>query len=201
MFPFSSGNRFTSSVTTVHPSSSSIKTCQVPMLIIGSIVNTIPGTRSIPVPFRPKWQTSGSSWNSNPTPRPHKSRTTEYPFFSAWRWMARADITDKTERFRRLHTDFKTLFRHPHQLFLFRGRFTYNKHTGSIRVIPVQDSRNIYIDNIPLFQYLIFTGNTVADHLVDRSADTFRKPFIIQRRRNSPVRNGIIIYQLIDLGR
>ena len=111
-----------------------------------------------------------------------------------------ADITDKTERFRRLHTDFKTLFRHPHQLFLFRGRFTYNKHTGSIRVIPVQDSRNIYIDNIPLFQYLIFTGNTVADHLVDRSADAFRKPFIIQRRRNSPVRNGIIIYQLIDLG-
>ena len=53
------------------------------MLIIGSMVNTMPGTNSLPVPLRPKWHTSGSSWNSKPTPCPHKSRTTEKPFFSA----------------------------------------------------------------------------------------------------------------------
>ena len=111
-----------------------------------------------------------------------------------------ADIADKTERLCGLHPDFETLFRHPYQFFLFRSCLTNDKHTGSIRIISVQDSRNVHINDISLFQYLIFAGNAVADHFVDGSTDTFRESFIIERSRNSSMRNGIIINQLIDLG-
>ena len=42
-----------SSVMTVQPSALSTKTFHVPVLIIGSMVNTMPGTSNIPVPFLP----------------------------------------------------------------------------------------------------------------------------------------------------
>ena len=56
-------------------SSASINTFHVPMFIIGSMVNTMPGTSSMPVPLCPKCITSGSSWNLMPTPWPQRSRT------------------------------------------------------------------------------------------------------------------------------
>lgn len=50
-----------SSVNTVQSLSASIKILRDPILIIGSIVNTIPGTSKTPVPRRPTWLTKGSS--------------------------------------------------------------------------------------------------------------------------------------------
>ena len=38
-----------------------MKMLREPMLIIGSIVNTMPGTSTMPVPRRPKCSMSGSS--------------------------------------------------------------------------------------------------------------------------------------------
>ena len=55
-------------------SSASTKTRHVPILIIGSMVNTMPGTSNMPSPRCEKWATSGSSWKWFPTPWPHRSR-------------------------------------------------------------------------------------------------------------------------------
>ena len=55
---------------------------------MGSMVNTRPGTSTMPVPGSDTWLTNGSSWKSKPMPWPPNSRTTEKPCAFAYAFTA-----------------------------------------------------------------------------------------------------------------
>jgi hypothetical protein len=57
-------------------------------LIIGSMVNSMPGLSTMPSPARPMCTMFGSSWNRRPSPWPQKSRTTLMCCGSTKLWIA-----------------------------------------------------------------------------------------------------------------
>ena len=59
-----------SAVRTVQPFGSLMSMGASPAFTMGSMVNTRPGTSTMPVPGSDTWLTNGSSWKSNPMPWP-----------------------------------------------------------------------------------------------------------------------------------
>ena len=111
------------------------------------------------------------------------------------------DIAYKAIRFGGLGTNLQTLLGHTHQLFLFRGSLTNDEHPGGISIVSVQTGGAIHVDDIPLFEYIISLGNTMAHHLVDTRADTLGESLVVQRSRRGAMRNGIVMYDFIDFQR
>ena len=63
------------------------------------------------------------------------------------------------------------------------GCFSHHEHATGITMIAILDHGYVDIDDIAIFQRLL-RGNTVADHVIHRSADGARKPTVVQRGRH-----------------
>ena len=96
------------------------------------------------------------------------------------------------------YTYFHTLFSHLNQFVHFGTYITDHKHTGCVGEISFVNGRNIYIDDISALQYLCFAGNTVAYHIIDTGADTFRKSFVVERSGDGTVFCSEVIYHDVD---
>ena len=112
-----------------------------------------------------------------------------------------ADIAYETPRLHCRCPDVETLFGDAHEALLFRRCATDDEHTRRIAEKAVFDGRYVYVDDVALFQYFVFRWNAVADYLIDARADAFRKAFIIERCRDSPVLGRIVVDQFVDLCR
>ena len=112
-----------------------MKISGLPIFIIGSIVNTIPGTNNIPVFFLPTCETNGVSWNSKPIPWPPNSLTTEYPFDSAWVWTASAISPRKPQGF----ADSKPLSKHSYATLT-----SFSKSGWTVPILNIQEASEKY---------------------------------------------------------
>ena len=66
------------------------------------------------------------------------------------------------------------------------------------RFMPsVEDEGDIDVDNIAFLQGFC-VGDPVADHVIDRGARRLGKAAVVQGRRDSPVRQGELDYQVVE---
>ena len=82
-----------------------------------------------------------------------------------------ADVAHEAPGLGGLHANLQTFLGHTHQLLLLRRSLTDNKHARGIGVIAVKDSGEVYVDDVTLFQHILFLGNTVTYHLVNARTD------------------------------
>ena len=70
-------------------------------------------------------------------------------------------------------------------------------HAAGIAMPAIDDDGDVDIDDVAIDQ-LLRPRNAVADHMVDRGADRFRKAAIIERRRNGVMGDDVIVAQLVQ---
>ena len=63
--------------------------------------------------------------------------------------------------------DFPSSLRHGDEFFGFRIYSPYGVHTTCISEISIDHSRDIDVEYISLFEYLIGTWHTVTDHVIE----------------------------------
>ena len=61
---------------------------------------------------------------------------------------------------------------------------SHEKGLAGIAMIAVLDERNVDVNNVAIFQDLFIAWDTVADHVINRGADRFWKPLVVERRWN-----------------
>ena len=110
-----------------------------------------------------------------------------------------ADVAYKAVRLGSLHTNLQTLLSHAYQLLLLRSSLAaYNKHTAGISIVTVHDGSHVHIDDVALFENILFLRNTVTNYLVDRSTNTLRIAFIVEAGRNRIVILAVLHAKVID---
>ena len=78
---------------------------------------------------------------------------------------------------------------------------THQEHLARIPVEPVLDNSDIDVDDIPGLELLV-AGNTMADNVVNGSADGFWKALVIQGCRHALLFvNDVIMADFIKLSR
>ena len=110
------------------------------------------------------------------------------------------DITYKRVRLGNLHTDFQAFLGYANQLLLFRSSLAANdEHTAGVSVIAIYDGCHVHIDDIALFEHILFLRNTMANHFVDRGTNALRITFVIETRRNGIMILAILHAEIINL--
>ena len=110
------------------------------------------------------------------------------------------DITYERVWLGNLHTDFQTFLGYANQLLLFRSSLAANdEHAAGVSVIAIYDGCHIHIDDITLFEHILFLRNTMANHFVDRGTNALRIAFVIETRRNGIMILTILHAEIINL--
>ena len=94
-----------------------------------------------------------------------------------------ADITQAYAWANHFDTDFHALVGDARNALSLHSGFADLKHATGITVVPVLDDGDVDIDDIAVFE-LFFSRNAVADDVIHRSADRFRKTAVVQRCRH-----------------
>lgn len=88
-------------------------------------------------------------------------------------------ISDRSPWFHLGNTNLNTFFCDLDKFFLLRTHFTDAEHSGRVRIITIIYCRYINIDNISLFQNLLFIRDSMAYHFIYRSTHALWKSFVI----------------------
>ena len=110
-----------------------------------------------------------------------------------------ANVTNSTPSFSSFNTTFQTFFSNINKLFSFRIYFANHKHTRSICIITVVNSRNVYVYDVTTFEHVIFTGNAVANLVIDGSANTFGETTETKGSRNCALSSSEVINNFINI--
>lgn len=86
-----------------------------------------------------------------------------------------ADVTQMTPGFYFCQSKVNRFFCDFHQFFGFVADLTNAEHTGCVCVITIQNGSNVYVDDVPILEDFIGRGDTMADDIVYRCADTLRE--------------------------
>ena len=111
-----------------------------------------------------------------------------------------ADIADKGPRLAGFHAAAHTFFGNGNQILIRFGNLANHKHARSIGIIAVVNSGYINVNNIAAFKHR-FIGNTVANLVINRSADAFRKAVKTEAGRNTAAFGNKIIRQRVNFFR
>ena len=84
------------------------------------------------------------------------------------------------------------------QTAAFGRDFANAEHARRIAVIAVKNGGAVNIDDIALFQHILFAGNAVANNVVDGRAHAFRETAVSQVGRRAAVFDGVIVNPLVD---
>ena len=88
-------------------------------------------------------------------------------------------ISDRSPWFHLGNTNLNTFFCDLDKFFFLRTHFTDAEHSGRVRIITIIYCRYINIDNISLFQNLLFIRDSMAYHFIYRSTHALWKSFVI----------------------
>src|SRR5437773_252429 len=72
------------------------------------------------------------------------------------------------------------------------------EHPARIALPTDEDHRHVDAENVPFGQPLL-SGDAVADHVIDGSADRFGKTTIVERRRNRTVPDDELVAEPVEL--
>ena len=109
-----------------------------------------------------------------------------------------ADVAHEAPGLCGFRADFETFLCHAHEFLLFRRRLPYDKHARGVAIIAVEYGGNVYVDDVALFEDIVFRGNAVAHHFVDARADALGEAFVVERRGNGSVRRGVVVDEAVD---
>ena len=110
------------------------------------------------------------------------------------------DITHKRVRLSRLHTNLKTLLGNTNQLLLFWSCLAANdEHTAGICIVTIHDGSHIHIDDVTLFEDILFLRNTMTYHFIDGCTYALRVALIVEAGRNRIMILAILHTEVIDL--
>ena len=106
-------------------------------------------------------------------------------------------ISDRSPWFHLGNTNLNTFFCDLDKFFFLRTHFTDAEHSGRVRIITIIYCRYINIDNISLFQNLLFIRDSMAYHFIYRSTHALWKSFVIKWCRYSAHLGCFLVYQII----
>ena len=109
-----------------------------------------------------------------------------------------ANVTNSAPSFSSFNTAFQTFFSNINKLFSFGIYFANHKHTGSVCIVTIINGRNVYVYNVTAFEHVIFAGNTVANLVIDGSANTFRETAETKGSRSATLSSSVVINNLVD---
>ena len=92
------------------------------------------------------------------------------------------------------------LMGHVYQSLRLSRNGAHRIHPRGIAMPAVQDHRHVDVDDVAFLQ-LLRPRNAVADHMVDRRADGFRKAPVVERRGLGSVIDDEFVYQPVELVR
>src|SRR5690606_2398069 len=92
-----------------------------------------------------------------------------------------ADITEPGSWFYQFNTFIETLLGHAHQTLGCNTGLAYKIHLAGVAMIAILNDRGVNIQDVAVFQDLLFTGDAVTDHMVDGGANGLGKAFVIER--------------------
>ena len=110
------------------------------------------------------------------------------------------DIAKRIARFDRLDPFEQGIMGHLDQTFGFARQCTGHIHPAGIAIPTIDDHGHIDVQNITIFDALI-SGNTVADHVIDRNTAGVQIAFIANRGRDHPMRRNHIGDHPVNLSR
>ena len=87
----------------------------------------------------------------------------------------------------------------PHQTLRLRAHLTYHDHAGSIRIVAIEGSGDIYIGNIPFLQNGLLGGNAVADHVIYGNADALGEALVVQAGGIATSVHDVVMDGLVNL--
>ena len=76
--------------------------------------------------------------------------------------------------------------------------FANAEHARRIAVIAIKNGGAVDVDDVALFQHVLFAGDAVANDVVDGRADAFRETAVAQIGRRAAVLDGVVVNPLVD---
>ena len=86
-----------------------------------------------------------------------------------------------------------------HEFSHFFGDRAHEKHFVGVPMELIEAGRHVDIQDIALLEYLVFSGDAVADHLVQGGADGLGKTLVVEGRGVGPPGEDIVVAQAVNL--
>ena len=109
-----------------------------------------------------------------------------------------AHVAQQSPRLNGGEARFHGLFGFFDQAAAFGRDFANAEHARRIAVIAIKNGGAVDVDDVSLFQHVLFAGNAMANNVVDGRAHALRESAVTQIGRRAAVLDGVIVNPLVD---
>ena len=97
-----------------------------------------------------------------------------------------------------LDAELHALLRDTHEFLCFRRSLADDVHARGIRVVAVEDRRDVDIQDIALLEDRLLRRDAVTDDLVDRDADVLRIALVVEAGRDTAALADVVSRSLVE---